>query len=236
LTLLFFALGLLRPPQTAPEQAPVTTIALERIPPAPRPTPTPTPPPVVRATFARLPQRAAPRLARRPPGAHAAPRHAPEVSVPAVAAAPAGAGSGQSTGTQTGPGAGDAADTGGGTGGTGNDAVNADQPCGDVEFVPDEAPRYRGATAAETIRATVRFSDGHTESAEFPYPWIYPDAADTDPWSPHNVADPNFPARAQLPPPGTNTGRFPDLIRYILDHTRPDGTTLLQDCPNPRGS
>jgi hypothetical protein len=120
------------------------------------------------------------------------------------------------------------------TGGTGNAAVNADQPCGEVEFIPDDAPRYRGTTAAETIRATVRFADGHVESAEFPYPWIYPDAADTDPWSPHNVGNPDFPAHAQLPPAGTGTGRFPELIRYILDHTRPNGTTVLQDCPNPR--
>lgn len=240
LTLLFFALALLRPPAVPPERAPVTTIVLERVPPTPAPappppTPPPTPPPpVVRVTLAPVPQRAAPRIAERPAAAHAAPRQAPVVAVPAVVAAPGAPGAGQGLGNAPGAGAGAGTATSGGSGGTGNQTVNADQPCGDVEFVPDEAPKYRGGTAAESIRATVRFPDGHTESAEFPYPWIYPDAADTDPWSSRNIADPDFPARAQLPPPGADTSRFPDLIRYILNHTRSDGTTVLQDCPTQR--
>jgi hypothetical protein len=239
LTLLFFALALLRPPAAPPpERAPVATIVLERAPPtptpAPPPTPVPTPPPVAHVTLAPVPQRAAPRVAEHPAAAHAAPRLAPVVTVPAVVAAPAAPGAGQALGNAPGTGAGAGNETGGGTGGTGNETVNAEQPCGDVEFVPGEAPKYRGTTAAETIRATVRFPDGHTESADFPYPWIYPDAADTDPWSPRNIANPDFPARAQLPPPGADPSRFPELIRYILNHTRPDGTTVLQDCPNPR--
>jgi hypothetical protein len=238
LTLAFFAFAFLRPPAPAPsERAPVTAIVIERRPPTPPPTPRPTPPPtlppVPHVTLAPRPQRAAPRVAVRPAAAQAAPRLAPQVSAPAVVAAPA-PGAGQGEGNAPGPGAGAGNATSGGTGGTGSGTVNVDQPCGDVEFVPDDAPRYRGSTAAETIRATVRFPDGHTEAAEFPYPWIYPDAADTDPWSSRNIANPDFPARAQLPPPGADTSRSPELIRYILNHTRPDGTTVLQDCPNPR--
>jgi hypothetical protein len=238
LTLAFFAFAFLHSPAPAPsDRAPVTAIVLERRPPTPPPTPRPTPPPalppVPHVTLAPIPQRAAPRVAVHPAAAQAAPRLAPPVSVPAAVAA-TGPGAAQGQGNAPGPGAGAGNTTSGGTGGTGSGTVNADQPCGDVEFIPDDAPRYRGSTAVETIRATVRFPDGHTEAAEFPYPWIYPDAADTDPWSARNIANPDFPARAQLPPPGADSSRFPELIRYILNHTRPDGTTVLQDCPNPR--
>ncbi len=251
LTVLFFALAMLRPPHAPPPEKPaVTTIALERVQPVsprtPAPTPVPTPPPpVARVTLAPV-QRAAPREAPRAP-AHAAaapapPRRAPVVTVPAIVAGPAGSAAAPVTGNAPGSGtsAGDAGAAGGGTGGTGagdgsgTGTVNADQPCGDVEFIPSDEPRYRGSTSSETIRATVRFPDGHTESAEFPYPWVYPDAADTDPWSPRNVTNPDFPARAQLPPPGADTSRFPALIRYILTHTRANGTTVLQDCPTGR--
>jgi hypothetical protein len=48
------------------------------------------------------------------------------------------------------------------------------------------------------------------------------------------VRNPNFPARAQPAPPGADTSRYPEVIRYILDHTRSDGTTVLQECPRPR--
>ena len=95
-------------------------------------------------------------------------------------------------------------------------------------------PRRSGSTAYETIRATVHFPDGHTASELFPYAWVYPDATNTDPWSPRNLRDPDFPARAQLPPPGTDLRRYPEVIRYILEHTRGDGTTVLQECPIPR--
>jgi hypothetical protein len=48
------------------------------------------------------------------------------------------------------------------------------------------------------------------------------------------LPNPNFITRVQLPPAGTNTSRYSDLIRYILDHTRSDGTTILQECPKLR--
>jgi hypothetical protein len=48
------------------------------------------------------------------------------------------------------------------------------------------------------------------------------------------MPDPNFTTHVQLPPPGTNTSRYPEVIRYILNHTRDDGTTILQECPRQR--
>ena len=77
------------------------------------------------------------------------------------------------------------------------------------------------------------FPDGHSESAQFPYRWPYADPAG-DPWSPRNMPIPNFPTHVIPPPPGTDVGRFPELIRYILNHTRGDGTTVLQECPQQR--
>ena len=235
LTVLFFALGMWRPPAFPLAERPaVTAIVLER-----RPQPTPAPPrmrptaPLV--ALAEIPQRAAPRAVRAPGGAPAALAHpvrAALASLP-VAAAPA-AGNGSGPGADAGPAAGDAEAGPSGSGGAGTAAVDADAPCGSVDFVPDRAPRRAGSTAYETIRATVHFPDGHTASEVFPYAWVYPDATDTDPWSARNLRDPDFPARAQLPPAGTDLRRYPEVIRYILEHTRADGTTVLQECPNPR--
>jgi hypothetical protein len=45
------------------------------------------------------------------------------------------------------------------------------------------------------------------------------------------LPNPNFTTRVQLPPSGTDTSSYPELIRYILNHTRADGTTILQECP-----
>jgi hypothetical protein len=238
LTLLFFALGFLRPPETPAGVRPdVTSIALERRVPVARPTPTrpPPPPPPRRVAIAEVPQRAAPQAARVPGGAPAPaaqPVHKALTSVPVAAATAAGNGTGPGTGPGPAEGTGDAGPVG--TGGTGTAAVDADAPCGSVDFIPDDAPRRAGGTAYETIRATVRFPDGHSASALFPYAWVYPDATNTDPWSPRNLREPDFPARAQLPPPGTDLRRYPAVIRYIIEHTRADGTTVLQECPKPR--
>ena len=116
---------------------------------------------------------------------------------------------------------------------SGSGTVNADVPCGSVDLIPIQSPDHNGALTFEHIRATVTFGDGHTQSEEFPYRWSYSDP-NIDPWSPRNMPNPDFPAHVQLPPPGANTSRYPELIRYILDHTRSDGTTILQECPRQR--
>jgi hypothetical protein len=61
---------------------------------------------------------------------------------------------------------------------------------------------------------------------------VYADYMDADPWSPLNVRKTNLVVSAQLPPPGSDTHRYPELIRYILDHSTPAGRTILQPCPN----
>jgi hypothetical protein len=237
ITAAFFALGRCQPAdQTLAEHAPATTVVLERAAPtppptpAPRPTPPPTLPPVPHVTLAPIPQRAAPKAVAASGGGHAAPRTLPHV---APLQTIAGSGGGAGPGTGDGEGAGDAGGTGNGTGGTGSGTVNADVPCGSVDLIPIQSPDHNGALTFEHIRATVTFGDGHTQSEEFPYRWSYSDP-NIDPWSPRNMPNPDFPAHVQLPPPGANTSRYPELIRYILDHTRSDGTTILQECPRQR--
>ncbi len=77
------------------------------------------------------------------------------------------------------------------------------------------------------------FPDGHTQSEEFPYRLSYASPAD-DPWSATNMSNTNFITRVQSPPPGTDVSRYAETIRYILNHTRSDGTTILQECPHQR--
>ncbi len=232
------------PPAAAPpERIVASTVVLERAAPTPSPTPrprpTPPPAPVVHVTPAPA-ERAAPAALHHAGGVSAA---APRAEHPivhravtrpkatgtsGVALAPGrgtGAGSGSGTGDDAGSGAGD------GSGGDGMGAVNADVPCGDVDFVPDDKPRIVGDVSYETIRATVHYPDGHQDSDDFPYPWVYADYMDADPWSPLNVRKTTTIA-AQLPPPGSDTHRYPELIRYILDHTTPAGWTILQPCPH----
>jgi hypothetical protein len=235
ITALFFAFWRWQPPGPAlAEQTTATTVVLERAPPTPRPTPRPTPPPptppppVPHVTLAPVPQRAAPHVVRHSGGGHAAPPAHRHVVTPSVVVA--GNGGGAGTGAGNGQGAGDAGGSGNGTGGTGSGTVNADAPCGTVDLVPYLAPDHSGAMTYEHVNATVSFPDGHTETADFPYRWAYADPA-IDPWSPANLPNPNFTTRVQAPPPRTDTSRYPDLIRYILDHTRADGTTVLQECP-----
>jgi hypothetical protein len=228
-----------------PEPTLVANVALERAAPTPRPTsrptprPTPTPAPVAVATTAPVAQRAAPPARRHAGGVSAAAPRAPRpivhrivlpktAGVSGVARSPgsgSGTGSGSGVGNDTGSGAGE------GTGGAGTDAVNANVPCGYVDFMPDDNPRIVGNVSYETIRATVHYPDGHTGSDDFPYPWTYNDYMDTDPWSPLNVRRNNLYVPAQLPPPGADTRRYSDLIRYILDHTNANGGTVLQPCP-----
>ncbi len=233
------------PPAAAPpERIIASNVVLERAAPTPSPTPRPrpTPPPaapVVHVTPAPV-QRAAPAAVHHAGGVSAAAPRSEHAAVhravtrpkatgtSGVAFAPGrgtGAGSGSGTGDDAGSGAGD------GSGGNGMGAVNADTPCGDVDFIPDDKPRIVGDVSYETIRATVHYPDGHQDSDDFPYPWVYADYMDADPWSPLNVRK-TTPIAAQLPPPGSDTHRYPELIRYILDHTTPAGWTILQPCPH----
>ncbi len=209
--------------------------------PTPRPTPVPpTPPPRVtippRATPAAVRQlagRAAGHPARkRGGGAHKA------LAKAAVGtyANPNAAGAG--TGTSAGQGSGNVPATGGGNGGNGtgqsgngNGGANADTPCGAVILKPNGELRIDRGTAYEPILATVTFPDGHTESAMFPYKWVYPNAEQTDPWSDTNLKKGDFRIAVQPPPPGNDPSTFPPLIQYILKHTKSDGLTDLPDCP-----
>ena len=236
ITALCFALGRCQPAdRTLAEHAPAATVVLERAPATPAPPPPTAPPtvkPVPKATFKPVPERAAPRAVHASGGGHAAPVVLrPRPAPPAVVVAGSGGGSGPGDGAGLGPG--NAGGSGNGTGGTGSGSVNADAPCGSVDLIPFQAPDHAGSITYEHIVATVTFPDGHQERAEFPYRWPYTDPAD-DPWSPRNIASTSFFTRVQQPPPGTNTSRFPEVIRYILNHTRGDGTTVLQECPRQR--
>jgi hypothetical protein len=240
ITVALFALGRCQPAdRTLPERTPATTVVLERAAPTPspppptptpRPTPRPTPPPVPRVTLAPVPQRAAPKAVAASGGGHAVPHIVPHTAPPLTAG---GSGGGAGPGTGAGEGAGDAGGTGNGTGGTGSGTVNAEAPCGTVDLIPFQKPDQNGAITYEHVQATVTFPDGHTEMEEFPYRWAYSDPA-ADPWSARNLPNPNFVTHVQLPPPGANVDRYPEVIRYILNHTRGDGTTILQECPRQR--
>jgi hypothetical protein len=107
-------------------------------------------------------------------------------------------------------------------------AATPAMPCGAVSFIPNGPPRYAAGTMTETIKVTVSFRDGHEETAVFPYPWVYPNFEETDPWSPTNIKRGDFPVPIQRPPPGTDMSKLPLLIAYVLDAA---GLTDLKDCP-----
>ena len=231
------------------EKEPVSTrIVMETPRPTPKPTPRPTQPPtppprvtppphVTPAPVKEIAARAKGHPARRHGGgAHKAIAKAKTGTYanPRASGAGTGASSGHGSGNVPGVGGG-LAGTGTGTAGNGNGAVNANTPCGIVEFRPTAAPRYSNGTAYEPVQATVSFPDGHTESARFPYPWIYPNGEQTDPWSDTNLKNPNFVTTLHFPPPGTDMSTFPDLIKYIIKHTDPGGYTDLPDCPKAGG-
>ena len=254
--LVALVLGAVRWQPADDREATPVSVVLERAPtppPTAPPTPTPTPPPtprprIARATPAPVAQRAAPRAAAAGGGARPVPTvvptaaptafvatSAPDAVAAGAAAGAPGVGTGSGTGAGSGSGAGIGTGAGNGTGGTGAGQVNAEVPCGAVEFVPDDVARTIRGTIYERIRATVQFRDGHRESAVFPYEWVYPNGEQTDPWSDTNTRlHGNDVVPAQLPPPGTDPRRFPPLIRYILNHTSVRGTTLLEECPTLR--
>jgi hypothetical protein len=218
-------------------------------PPIPKPTPTPTPPPIVHviphATIAPHPQVAAARTKapkEKTHGGSVSRRANPKVDVYAelshndLGHAQGITGAGTGTGVGPGDGGGDAGNAqGNGTGGNGTGDVNANTPCGVVDFRPPGFTDVRGTTYYETIDAIVHFPDGHTETARFPYKWKYPDGERTDPWSATNMREhPTMVTPAQTPPPSIDPTTLSPVIQYILQHTNDRGVTGLQPCPKAR--
>ncbi|GAC1407833.1 MAG: hypothetical protein NVSMB64_15180 [Candidatus Velthaea sp.] len=243
------------PNDEKPEAPPAATLVMLERRPTPRPTvpptPKPTPPPVVRVPPHATPAPVAQTAAKRAAGVKA-PTHGgrpspervakPKLDVYTLLAhtglgrAKGIAGTGTGVGTGAAAGGGDAGTAAGaGTSGNGSGAVNANKPCGDVTFNIKGAPKYVSGTAYENVYAIVSFPDGHTETAFFPYKWVYPDGERTDPWSNTNLKEhpgDDYEIVAQTPPPGSDISGYEPLIRYILVHTGPDGHTNLGSCPN----
>jgi hypothetical protein len=239
----------------SPERISVAFVAhIER-----RPTPSPRPivhitPRVISTPHVQIvpnPAPAAPKRAALKEGAaksiahtvHHAPRIA-HIAVPRIARGGAGlakraggtGAGGTSRGTGTGAG-GQGTGTGAGGRGNGNGTyASANEPCGYVEFVPNAEPIYDKSTGAfrETIKMTVHYPDGHDESTRLDWLWYYPNEA-ADPWSEQNIRlHPNAPVPFQ-PPPSDKAGGEPPIVQYVVQHSTPDGLTLLKDCPPTRG-
>jgi hypothetical protein len=104
-------------------------------------------------------------------------------------------------------------------------------PCGYVDFIPVTRALYQNGTAYERIKAIVSFPDEHKETAEFPYPWVYENGEQTDPWSYTNLRRRDFTVTLQQPPAGADVKAFPPLIQYVLAHTDAKGYTDLPSCP-----
>ncbi|MDQ2681318.1 MAG: hypothetical protein M3Y21_09945 [Candidatus Eremiobacteraeota bacterium] len=234
---------LLAPAPTPPEKVTIARLVrIEHRPtPAPRPTPKPTPPPIVHIhpVFFSTPRpvpkivNPAPKKALRTEGA-AAPtvrihRSKHSVSVPvwdrggAIGAGHAGHGTG---GGSTGTG-------GNGEGGVGNGNGGppaANEPCGFVEFININTPKYDKRTGGfyQDIRMVVNFPDGSNQAVNLDYQFYWPSEA-AFPFSDRNIGS-GDPIPMQLPPADKAVGE-PPLVQYVLKHTTPDGLTLLKDCP-----
>ena len=114
-------------------------------------------------------------------------------------------------------------------------AAETPAPCGYVDFIPAGRSRWADGTAYERIKAIVTFADGHRESAEFPYLWVYPNGEQTDPWSDTSLKRPDFQVTLQRPPAGADASTYSPLIKYVLDHSTADGYTTLRSCPRSAG-
>ena len=146
----------------------------------------------------------------------------------------AGTGAGQLAAAQTGTALGSGSASG--AQGTGSGPATGSEPCGFVEFSDPHGsafdPRTRGFYV--DVRMRVHFADGTSQSLVLDYPWYYASES-ANPWSDANLRDPNFPTRFQPPPQG-KLGNEPELVRYVIDHSTPEGLTLLRDCPSPAPS
>ena len=216
--------------------------------PTPRPTPHlfPTPKPIAtpRVVVKVNPAPAAPKAAAHKRGAaksiahtvHHTPRIV-HIAVPKIAHAGPGltrSGSGigaggTSQGSGTGSG-GQGNGTGSGGRGTGQYAA-PNEPCGYVEFIPHAEPEFDKGSGGfrESIRMTVHYPDGHSDATNLDWKWYYPSEA-TDPWSDQNLKNPNFPTTFQRPPPD-KAANEPQIVQYVMQHSTPEGYTLLKECP-----
>jgi hypothetical protein len=77
----------------------------------------------------------------------------------------------------------------------------------------------------EHIEIRVQFPDGTQQMQPLDYPFYYPSKA-ADPFEQSTTSEALF----QFPPSGQRAGE-PDLVQYVMSHTRPDGTTVLKECP-----
>jgi hypothetical protein len=206
------------------------------------PTPPPPPPPLSHArnvapaqvrTIARtVSGRSAPQRALHRAGAARPKPPALAHTKPIWESLPAGA-QAAGAGARSGAGSLGSAGVAGGaaTSGNGSGAAAGNEPCGFVEFSDPHGSRYDPRTGGfwVDIRMSVHFPDGRTESTMLDYPWYYPNEA-SNPWSDQNLNDPNFPTRFQTPPPDKRAGE-PPLVQYVIEHSTPQGFTLLRDCP-----
>jgi hypothetical protein len=138
-----------------------------------------------------------------------------------------GAGTSKSAKANTGgigPGGTGTGESGVGTG-TGG-APAAHEPCGYVDFLPYDTPTIDSSGRRwEHISLVVHFPDGSSQSSDLDYPFYYASST-IDPFVPANK---NIPATFQFPPAGRSVS---PVVQYVIDHTRPDGTTVLKDCPS----
>jgi len=240
------------PTREAPERVALTFVARIEHRPTPSPTPRPivhvkpkiisTPHPITQVNPApAAPKRAAQKAGAAKSIAHTI-HHVPQIVHVAVARIVRGGpgvtrqgtgtgGGGTSRGNGTGSG-GQGTGTGSGGRGTGNGGYAAsNEPCGYVEFIPHAEPIYDKNSGAfhETIRMIVHYPDGHVESTNLDWQWSYPNEA-ADPWSAQNLKNPNFPTLFQRPPPDKAPNESP-IVQYVMQHSTPDGYTLLKDCP-----
>ena len=126
-----------------------------------------------------------------------------------------------------GPGGTGTGESGNGTG-TGG-APLAHEPCGFVEFAPNEAQaRVDQATGRvwEYVSIMVHFPDGTEMSLPLDYPFYYP-TQDQDPFLPGHQ---DIPATFQFPPADKRADE-PSLVQYVMQHTTAAGFTTLHDCP-----
>jgi hypothetical protein len=209
--------------------------------PTPRPKPKPTPRPIVHAKVIAE-THVKPRIVN--PGNPSQQHHVKRIasarplvhtrfhSKPATVHVPMG---GQGAGTSKkakalvggiGPGGTGTGESGSGTGSGG--APAAHEPCGYVEFEPNDSPTVDKPTGRiwEHIAMKVHFPDGSEQSVDLSYLWYYPSKS-VDPFMPGND---NVPATFQFPPADHNANQSP-LVEYVIAHTTPDGFTTLRDCP-----
>lgn len=212
--------------------------------PTPRPKPKPTPQPVVHAKVIaethvkpRIVNPGSPsqhqhikRIASARPLVHTQYHSKPTIHVPTGGQ---GAGTSKTAKPLTGgvgPGG-----TGTGESGTGigtGGAPAAHEPCGYVDFRPNDNPTVDKPTGRvwEHITMTVHFPDGSDQAVDLDYAWYFANDAQ-DPWSEYNEKrDPNYPVTFQFPPDNQRANE-PPVVQYVMTHTTPDGFTTLRECP-----